>query len=171
MMMMMMTMTTQTVNLKGHEAIDGKTSVTVGAMADYTSKTAHTFAKLEHEVGEPGKLAIDVTGVELQKKFELFEGAMGATDVTLGVGVGWDGNPYINFDAMPSSAVFKAAGLATAIHSGRSIDLRPSKAVTPNIAIESPFSIYRDGMEVNLQFHGAIAAVSLPKSDFSIAKA
>ena len=66
MMMMMMTMTTQTVNLKGHEAIDGKTSVTVGAMADYTSKTAHTFAKLEHEVGEPGKLAIDVTGVELQ---------------------------------------------------------------------------------------------------------
>jgi len=167
----MTTATTQTVNLKGHEAIDGKTSVTVGAMADYTSKTAHTFAKLEHDVGEPGKIAIDVTGVELQKKFELFEGAMGATDITLGVGVGWDGNPYINFDAMPSSAVFKAAGLATAIHSGRSIDLRPSKAVMPNIAIESPFSIYRDGMEVNLQFHGAIAAVSLPKSDFSIAKA
>ena len=150
--------------------MDGKTSVTIGAMADYTSKTAHTFAKLEHELGEPGKIAIDVTGVELQKKFEVFEGAMCATDVSFGVGIGWDGAPYINFDAMPAAPALKAAGLAAAIHSGRSIDLRPSKPMTPNFNLESPFSIYRDGTELNLQFHGAIAAVNLPKSDFSIAK-
>ena len=54
--------------------MDDKTSVTVGAMADYTSKQAHVFAKLEHELGEPGKIAVDVTGVELQKKFDVLEG-------------------------------------------------------------------------------------------------
>ena len=66
----------QTFNIRGHEKLEDKTSVTVGAMADYTSKQAHMFAKLEHELGEPGKIAIDVTGVELQRKFDVLEDVM-----------------------------------------------------------------------------------------------
>ena len=58
-------------------------------MADYTSKQAHMFAKLEHELGEPGKIAIDVTGVELQRKFDVLEDVM-RTEVNFGVGVSWD---------------------------------------------------------------------------------
>lgn len=136
-------------------------------MADYNSKQAHVFAKLEHELEEHGKIAVDVTGVELQRKFEVFEGALRA-DINVGVGVNWDGQPYINFDAMPQSAVMKGVGLATAIHQGRSIDLRPTKPINDFLAIESPFSIYRDGTELNLQVHGVIGAVTLPKTDFFV---
>lgn len=145
------------------------TSVTVGALADYSSKTIHTFAKLEREVGEPGKIAVDVTGVELQKKFEFGDGVL-ATDVSIGVGVQWDGKPYVNFDAMPRSSTFKAVGAVVAINSGRSLDVRPSRPLFANVSVESPISLYRDGTELNLQSHGLIAAVTLPRSEFSVAK-
>ncbi|ABO96853.1 predicted protein [Ostreococcus lucimarinus CCE9901] len=159
----------KTFNLRGHEKVDDKTSVTVGAMADYTSKQAHVFAKLEHELGEPGKIAVDVTGVELQKKFDVLEG-IARTEVNVGVGVSWDGRPYINFDAMPQSAAMKGVGLAAAIQQGRSIDLRPTRPIADNLSIEAPFSLYRDGTELNLQVHGVIGALTLPKTDFFVVK-
>lgn len=149
--------------------MDDKTSVTVGAMADYTPKQAHVFAKLEHELGEPGKIAVDVTGVELQKKFDVLEG-IARTEVNVGVGVSWDGRPYINFDAMPQSAAMKGVGLAAAIQQGRSIDLRPTRPIADNLSIEAPFSLYRDGTELNLQVHGVIGALTLPKTDFFVVK-
>jgi len=159
----------QTFNIRGHEKLEDKTSVTVGAMADYTSKQAHMFAKLEHELGEPGKIAIDVTGVELQRKFDVLEDVM-RTEVNLGIGVSWDGKPYINFDAMPRSNALKAVGLVAAMQQGRSIDLRPSRSVSDHLAIESPFSLYRDGSELNVQVHGLIGAVKLPRTDFFVSK-
>ena len=80
--------------------MDDKTSVTVGAMADYTSKQAHVFAKLEHELGEPGKIAVDVTGVELQRKFDVLEG-IARTEVNVGVGVSWDGSRILILTPCP----------------------------------------------------------------------
>jgi hypothetical protein len=127
------------------------------------------FAKLEHELGEPGKIAVDVTGGELQRKFDVLEGIV-RTELNLGIGLSWDGRPYINFDAMPQSAAMKGVGLAAAIHQGRSIDLRPTRPIMDNLAIEAPFSLYRDGSELNLQVHGVIGAVTLPKTDFFVVK-
>jgi hypothetical protein len=160
----------QTVDVKGLPGNEAHaTSVTVGALADYASKTVHTFAKLEREIGEPGKVAVDVTGMELQKKFEVGEGLL-ATDVSLGLGVQWDGKPYINFDAMPRSNALKAVGATAAIHNGRSLDVRPCRPLFANVSIESPISLYRDGTELNLQSHGLIAAVNLPRSEINVAK-
>jgi hypothetical protein len=39
-----------------------------------------------------------------------------------------------------------------------------------NVSIESPISLYRDGTELNLQSHGLIAAVNLPRSEINVAK-
>lgn len=159
----------KTFNLRGLDVVDNKTSVTVGAMADYTSKQAHLFAKCEHMLDDSGKIAIDVTGVELQKQFDALEGVLRA-NVSIGAGVSWDGKPYINFDAMPKSALMKGVGLATAIHQGRSIDLRPTRPLNETLSLEAPFSLYRDGSELNVQVHGVIGAVSLPNSDFYITR-
>ena len=88
--------------------------------------------------------------------------------MSIGAGVSWDGKPYINFDAMPKSALMKGVGLATAIHQGRSIDLLPTRPLNETLSLEAPFSLYRDGSELNVQVHGVIGAVSLPNSDFYI---
>ena len=125
--------------------------------------------KGKHMLDDSGKIAIDVTGVELQKQFDALEGVLRA-DVNIGAGVSWDGKPYINFDAMPKSALMKGVGLATAIHQGRSIDLRPTRPLNETLSLEAPFSLYRDGSELNVQVHGVIGAVSLPNSDFYIAR-
>ena len=80
----------QTFNIRGHEKLEDKTSSRGRAWRDDQVKQAHMFAKLEHELGEPGKIAIDVTGVELQRKFDVLEDVMRAPD-PLRSGQSWDG--------------------------------------------------------------------------------
>ena len=60
--------------------------------------------------------------------------------------------------------------MAAAIQQGRSIDLRPTRPIADNLSIEDPFSLYRDGTELNLQVHGVIGALTLPKTDFFVVK-